>query len=78
MYVPALEIGVTREKALIVIQMLRCADGVWTACWGDVMAQMVAAPMPMLHLSGGSPRGVDCRWCRTCGPIYVMTNECCR
>lgn len=33
--------------------MLRCADGVWTVCWFDVIAQMVVAPMPMLHLNGG-------------------------
>ncbi len=51
MYVHAPEFGGARERVRIAIPRLRCASGVWTACWVVVMAQMVVAPMPMLHLS---------------------------
>ena len=39
--------------------------GVWTACWVDVMAQMVAAPMPMLHLKGWNRPRADSHLSRT-------------
>ena len=39
---------------LIATQVIRCSDGVWIVCWFDVITQMVAVPMPMLHSNGGN------------------------